>query len=204
MADKLAKFKATLSDEEIKAIMDEEAALKLRQRTPDSEEDLKTIPKLKVSDIEKKVSDLYVSEIKNNGYNLYHYDSETNGIVYGRILTDASVLKSEELPYLGFVCNALSMLPTENYTITTLPNAVMENLGDINFTVSAISDNNDNDKAYKFFEINFKAMEEKFPKAIEILKEILFKTEFNSKERLKQILNMIVSRLLNFCLFFSC
>ncbi len=195
LAKKLADFKATLSDEQIKAIMDEEAVLKLRQRTPDSEEDLKTIPNLKVSDIEKKVSDLSVSETKKNGYNLYHYNAETNGIVYGRMLTDASVLESEELPYLGFVCNALSMLPTENYTVTTLPNAIMENIGDISFTASAISDNNDSDKAYKFFEINFKAMEEKFPNAVEIIKEILNKTNFNSKERLKQILNIIVSRM---------
>ena len=194
LAKKLADYKATLSDSEIKAIMDEEAALKLRQKTPDTEKDLETIPKLKVSDIEKKAAPLYVTETKMNGYNLYHYNSETNGIVYGRLLTDASVLTTEELPYLGFICNALSMLPTENYTVSSLPNAIMENMGDVNFTVGAISDNN-SDKVSKFFEINFKAMEEKFPKAAEILKEILFKTEFNSKERLKQILNMIVSRM---------
>ncbi len=55
LAEKLAAYKASLTKEEIDAIVAESEALKLRQATPDSPEALESIPTLSRDDLEKKV-----------------------------------------------------------------------------------------------------------------------------------------------------
>ena len=192
---KLAEYKKTLSNEEIEALLEDNRKLKIFQTAPDTPEAKATIPSLKISDIEKKIQHLELKETKGENYKLYHFNANTNGIAYARILTDAGVLTSEEVPYLGFIANALSMLPTENYGISELANEIMENIGSLNFAASAIADSKDSNKTNKFFEINFKAVKEKLPKTVELLKEILFKSNFSSKNRVNQVINMIINRM---------
>ncbi|MEG0899855.1 MAG: insulinase family protein [Oscillospiraceae bacterium] len=195
LAAKLQEYKNKLSDGEIEKIISENKALKLRQSTADSKADLDTIPNLKISDIDKKISKIALDEAKKKNYTLYHYNASTNGVVYGRIMFNANGLKSKELPYLGLISNALSILATENYTAETLPNEIMRNIGQITFSPNAFSDINDNTICHKYFEVNFKAVEEKLPKAISLVKEMLYSTKFDDKEKLKQILNMIISKM---------
>lgn len=194
-AKKLAEYKKSLSAEEIQNLLEENKKLRVFQTAPDTPEAKSTVPSLKVSDIEKKVEHLELKETKGENYKLYHFDAETNGIAYARILTDAGVLTSEEVPYLGFIANALSLLPTEKYDISELSNEIMENIGEVRFLANAIADSKNSDKTNKFFEINFKAVKEKLPKAVELIEEILFKSDFRSKGRIKQVLNMILNRM---------
>ena len=54
LKQKLAEYKASLSAEERKALVEASAALKLWQETPDREEDLATVPKITVADLSPK------------------------------------------------------------------------------------------------------------------------------------------------------
>ena len=54
LAEKLAAYKASLTKEEIDAIVAESEALKQRQATPDTPEALESIPTLSRDDLERK------------------------------------------------------------------------------------------------------------------------------------------------------
>ena len=65
--DKLAKYKAGLSEKQIEEIIQETKSLKERQMTPDTKEVLETIPLLELSDIENKVEHLPIDEKDEQG-----------------------------------------------------------------------------------------------------------------------------------------
>lgn len=195
LAKELQEYKSKLSDSELEEIIEANKILKLRQSTPDTKADLATIPKLKVSEIDKNIEKTPLDETKTSNYTLYHYDVVTNKVVYGRIMLDASSITKEDLPYLGLIANSLSILPTQNYSSEEIVNEIMQNMGQITFTENAFSELNNPHACKKYFEINFKAVEEKLPKAALLIKEILYSTKFDDKEKLKQIINMNISRL---------
>ena len=62
LADKLAAYKASLSKEEIDAIVADSQALQKRQATPDSPEALETIPTLTRDDLEQKVDSIAMEQ----------------------------------------------------------------------------------------------------------------------------------------------
>ena len=62
LADKLAAYKASLSKEEIDAIVADSQALQKRQATPDSPEALETIPTLTRDDLEKKADTIAMEQ----------------------------------------------------------------------------------------------------------------------------------------------
>ena len=59
-ADKLAKFKASLSEEEINKLIEDTKALKEYQSTPSTASELATLPKLTIDDIKKDVIRIFI------------------------------------------------------------------------------------------------------------------------------------------------
>ena len=82
LADKLAVYKASLSKEEIDAIVADSQALQKRQATPDSPEALETIPTLTRDDLEKKADTIAMEQQDVGGVPVCYVPDETNGITY--------------------------------------------------------------------------------------------------------------------------
>ena len=98
LKDKLASYKASLSAEEIQKIVDDTKALKLFQETPDSEEVLAKIPKLKRDDL-NKTSLQYCNEMLNiDGQDVLFHDVFTNGISYINLMFRLGEIPVELLP----------------------------------------------------------------------------------------------------------
>ena len=96
LADKLAAYKASLSKEEIDAIVADSQALQKRQATPDSPEALETIPTLTRDDLEKKVDSIAMEQQTMDGVTVCYVPDETNGITYVNAYFDLHGLTREE------------------------------------------------------------------------------------------------------------
>ena len=81
LADKLAKFKASLSDKEIEELIKSTKALAEYQSEGDTKEALDTLPKLKLEDINPKPED-YKLEVIEGKNKVLLSEYSTNGIVY--------------------------------------------------------------------------------------------------------------------------
>ena len=82
VSDRLAAYKASLTDEQIEDIVKSTAALKKYQEEPSSQEELKTIPMLSISDIKKEAAPLHIDENESNGVKVIRHNIFTNRISY--------------------------------------------------------------------------------------------------------------------------
>ena len=86
LKEKLATYKASLSDKELDKLVKQTKELKKYQETPDSPEDLKKIPMLSLKDVNPKAGRLEVEEREISGVKVLAYPTFTNNIVYQRLL----------------------------------------------------------------------------------------------------------------------
>ena len=195
LADKLAAYKSTLSEEEITKLVESTKALKKYQEEPSTQEELEKIPLLKISDIKKEAKKYQYKENKVGDIKLITHDIFTNGIGYATLYFDLKDMPKEYLPYVGLLTNLYGFLNTENYSYTELTNNININTGGISVSASVIGDYADYHKYYTFAKVRTKVLYDKLPVAFELMRELIINTDFSDEERLLELLLMIKSRM---------
>lgn len=195
LADKLAAYRAGLSETEREALIAETRQLKQYQEEPSPKEDLEKIPMLKREDMKKEAMPLTLCERDCGGTKLLFCDLFSNGILYLNLFFDIRFVSEEDLPFLGILKAVLGYVDTERYTYGDLANEINIETGGMSSAVSVYADSNDT-KAYKTkFEIRVKALYDKLAKAMELIEEILLHSKMEEEKRLKEILSEVKSRL---------
>jgi len=195
---RLQEYKDSLSEEEVKELVERTRGLEAYQSEEDSEEDLNRIPVLKREDISRDIEPILNEEMTFAGAPAVFHDIETNGIGYVDILFDLSGIPAEEVPYVGILQTVLGIIDTENYAYGELFNEINMHTGGIGTTLELYSDVTDvRSKAFRAtLEIKAKALYNKLPVAFDMMGEILTASKLDDTKRLKEILGMAKSRLL--------
>lgn len=195
LKEKLAKYKASLSKDEIDTIVKETAELKAYQEEPDAPEDLAKIPLLKREDIRKE-ADKFINEERSAGNQkvLFH-DVFTNGIGYINFVFDMKKVPNELLPYAPLLKILLGLMDTENYSYTDLYNEINLQTGGINGSISTYTNAENVSEFVTTFEVSVKALYSQLDKGFELVKEIIMRTVFDDKKRLVEILEESCSRI---------
>jgi Zn-dependent M16 (insulinase) family peptidase len=192
--EKLARFKASLSEEEIEAVIQGTKALKERQMTPDAVEVLETIPLLELSDIETTVEHLPLKERDEKGVKVLSHNIFTNKIAYINILFDAKKVDMQLLPYVTLLSTILGRVSTQHTNYSDLSNEINIHTGGIHFTTEVYGDNQNFEKYSPKVVVKTKALVPKLPKLFDIMTEIISTTKFDEKKRLKELIQQIKSR----------
>ena len=195
LEEQLRKYKATFSEEELEALIQETAHLKEYQGTPSPEEDLQKIPMLERKDMRKEV--LPYSNIEEDfaGTKVVRHDVFTNGIDYISFYFDAEDIGAEDIPVLGFLRNVLSYVDTENYSYSELSNAINIHTGGISGGLCISPKGKGDESCLVKFEFRAKMLEEKLEEALGLLKEILLSSKLDDVKRLTELLQQTKSRL---------
>lgn len=193
--EKLREFKASLSKEEIEKLVQETMELRKRQVTPDSPEDLNTIPLLNIQDINPNVEDLPLVEKEEEGIKVLHHPLFTNDIVYLSMYFDTDVVPQGLLPYVSLLSKLLGKLSTEKYSYEDLENEINVSTGGIGYRVEAFGENGSDKEYYPKFIVRSKALVKKLPQLHSLLQEIILHTKFTEEKRLKEIIQESKSRL---------
>lgn len=189
LEEELAKYKESLSKEEISNIVKDTQNLFQYQLQKDSKEDRDTIPKLQIEDISPGVRRLNVSEFEKDGIKSFFTDEFTNEIYYSALAFDLKKLTLEEIPYAGLVRDLLTSVDTKNYSFKDLNNQIDIHTGGINFATSTFEDK-DSQEYSAVMGINGRANPEKIEKFLELLEEILLNSKFEDVNRIKDVLIM--------------
>lgn len=192
LKEKLAKYKDSLTDEEIEAIVKSTKDLKTYQAAPDTKEDLATIPLLKKEDLSYDVLGLSNKEEQINGVKTLHHDYATNGIGYLRLLFNVKNIPSEYVPYLGIYRTLLGSLDTKNHTYQTLDQDIDINTGGISESILTTKQGDDYG-VYLLFRGN--TLYNKIDFTFDIIKEIIETTNFDMKTRIKECLAREVAKM---------
>lgn len=181
-------YKASLSDTEIKALVDATAALKAYQAEPSTDEQLRTIPLLKREEIDRDMKPIIVEDTQICGIPAYYHDIETNGIVYLRLLFDMDRVPKELIPYVGLVNKLLGSMDTKQHTYLEFDNEVNIHTGGISNETSIISMPGRNDDYRPMYFVTGRALESEFGKLLELIGEKLLDTDMSSLTRVRELI----------------
>lgn len=195
LAKELSDYKASLSDEEIKKLIEDTEHLKKYQEEPSSDEDLRKLPMLTRADMKKNAMPFSNIEDELLDVKVVRHDIESNGIDYISFLFDAGDFAQSELGYIGFFTNALGLVSTEKYSYTDLANATNIYTGGISTGTASHPDIKDRNNFVFKFEVKLKVLEKNLDKALELMEQMLLTSDFTDTKRLGELVAQIKARL---------
>ena len=195
LAKELSDYKASLSDVEIKKLIEDTEHLKKYQEEPSSDEDLRKLPMLTRADMKKNAMPFSNIEDELLDVKVVRHDIESNGIDYISFLFDAGDFAQSELGYLGFFTNALGLVSTEKYSYTDLANATNIYTGGISTGTASHPDIKDRNNFVFKFEVKLKVLEKNLDKALELMEQMLLSSDFTDTKRLGELVAQIKARL---------
>ena len=195
LEEQLAAYKASLSADEIQALIEDTAHLKQYQEEPSPKEDLEKIPMLKRSDMKKEASP-FINEVRDcDGTTVLFHEMFTNRINYLDFLFDVTDLSEEEIPYLGILKAVLGYMNTSRYGYADLANEINLYTGGVSSSIGAYPSVKKPDSYQAKYEVRTKVLYENTDKAMDIIKDILGTTDITDEKRLYEILAQAKSRL---------
>ena len=191
---KLQAFKDSLTKEQIAELIEKTRSLRAFQETPSTKEELEAIPMLSRGDLKKEIRPLRNEAARAGGCDVLLHDYDTNGIAYIELLLDASGISQDDLPYFGLLRRLLGLLGTENYTYTELANEININTGGVIPGISVFPDTLDNQKLKLALGVQVRVLFEKTDFAFDMIREILFTSDFSDRKRILELIHMFKSR----------
>lgn len=192
---KLQAYKAGLSEEKVREIVEETKALHAYQEEPSSKEALATIPLLTREDMKKEATPYINEEKKIRDTTLLFHDIFTNGIGYYNLMFNLAKVPAELFPYLGVLKSVLMMVNTKNFSYGELFNEVNIHTGGIRFVINSYTNANKMDEYKMMLEVKAKALYENKDKAIDLMREILLSSDYTDAKRLREIIAEAKSRM---------
>ncbi len=195
-ADKLAEYKALLTEEQLRQIIKETKALKEYQSEPSTEAELNTIPMLTREDISRETTPLYNDFKDILNVTVDHHNIYTNGIGYLKLSFDTGAVETEDIPYIGLLSNVIGYIDTDNHTYEELSNETDIHTGGIMPAFNAY-ETIDGRSVSARFSMECKALTEEYDTAFALVREMIFTSHYDDHKRLREIIAEVKSRLQN-------
>ena len=192
--EKLEDLRSTLTDADHGYIIETNERRQAWQDTPNSKEDLATLPSLTLADLDKSIRTIPTRIQKVGEVDLYAHDLFTNGIVYLDLAFDLTGVSLETLPYTKLLCRSLLEMGTAKRDYIDLLQEIGKSTGGISirpmFTVSRATQ-----ETIANVVVRAKSTLHQFPALIALLQEVLGEPNLADVGRFKAILNEEQSRL---------
>lgn len=195
LAEKLAAYKATLSPEEIKKLVEQTHHLHQYQEEPSADEDLRKIPMLGRKDMRKEAMLFHNEEMKTGNIPVVMHEIATNGIDYMTLMFECGDIPQEDIPYLGLLKSVLGYVNTSNYEYADLANAINIYTGGISSGISVYPDLQKTGSVCVKYEVRIKVLENNLKDAMALVDEILTTSDLEDTKRLGEIIAQVKSRL---------
>lgn len=190
----LAAYKASLSTSQLEQIMKDTKALKEYQATPSTEEEIRKIPLLEITDIEPKIQRQENVKQELQGIPVIVHPIFTNGIAYIHLCFRLDKLPLALLPYANLLARILGMIDTEHYTYNELASEIRLKSGSIQ-TSFDIRSSLEPDQYLPTFDIRAKMMYEQINDSFKLIEELLIHSKLSDTMRLREIIAEIKAAL---------
>lgn len=194
LAAKLADYKASLSADEVQAIVDQTKALKEYQDTPSTPEQMAMIPLLERSDIDREAEKFCWTEKEEDGIKVLHHNFFTSGIGYLKVLFDTSAVPQEDLYYVGLLKSVLGSVDTEHYSYSDLTSEIYLNSGGVDFSVNSYANLADPEQFTGAFVASARVLYDRLDFGFTMMEEILTRSVFTDEKRLYEVIQETRSR----------
>lgn len=155
----------------------------------DSEEALKSIERIKISDMPTKIPTFNQTEEKVGKSTLLKFPLFTNKIVYANLAFNTLHLNLEEKKLLPLLTRVMEITSTSNYDYVKLGALIKLYMGGFSIGFSNGLDNENNQQSLIY--IKAKMLEEDTQKAFELITEIVNNCDLKNPERIQAAINDI-------------
>ena len=196
VTERLAAYKASLSDDEIKALVDETHMLLDRQNNDDTPEEKATIPRLAREDVKGSFPEIPCNEEEIEGVKVLHHPLFTAGINYFNMLLNLDHIDVEELPYVGLLTSLIGSVDTENYSYSALSTAEYLTSGGVSITSRVFQNAHQPEEFTHRLLVNSKTLSAEDTEGfLKLAEEQLFHSDFSDKKRFREVLQMLKMQL---------
>lgn len=185
--EKISQICQTWTEKDWQKKRNEAEQLSIWQNQSDSEEALKTIPRLTLADIGEvpKVIPTKLTEI--DGIPLLRHSLPAE-VTYWNLYFDISALPMESLSAAAFLCSVLGETDTQTHSLLELEIQKGNDLGDLTFSVDPFCPVNAPEKCRTYLHVSYGALEERAVKAAKLVAEILTQTILNNAREIEELL----------------
>ncbi len=205
LKEKMAAYRASLSEKERKRIVDETIALKTWQTTPDTEEALQSIPVLARSDLKREAllpvnvllspDGKQLSSLPERGPVVISHPVFTSGIDYVNFQFDFSKIPARLFPYVAILRTVLGALDTEHYGYAALDQEVTIRTGGIYPNTSMFPSAKKEGVCTLRFEVTMKVLDRNLEAGMDLAAEIIRNTKYTDVKRIIEVLEEEVSEM---------
>ena len=190
--EKLQEYKASLSQEELEAIVESTHQLMERQSTPDKPEDLDKIPSLQRSDLTIEQEDYNLTKKDWADFGTFYVSEQfTSGIDYINLYFDLSDFEAKDYIALGLLSNLLTNVSTENHSLSELKIAIDSHTGGIDSEVVVLESRAGLVKPY--FVIKGKALHDQLETLVDLLHDVATASTFTNKTEVQNVVAASIS-----------
>ncbi|MGI6007615.1 MAG: insulinase family protein [Ruminococcus sp.] len=195
LEEKLAAYKASLSEQEIWQLVKQTEDLLKYQEEEETPEALASIPMLTRGDIKKEAVKLHNEMRSLNQIPVLFHNIPTNQISYMILLFDTGKVPEHLVPYLGLLKAVLGYVDTEHYTYDELFNEINANSGGIICGMHVLSRAGKEQSCRGMFGIKAKCLYPQLSFVFRMIREILTTSRLDDEKRLYEIIARQKSRL---------
>ena len=186
-ADRLAKIRETWTEADLAANAALNQSLQTWQQTPETPEQLATLPELALSDVSDQPSLTETELSECEGVTVLYHPAACSGIVHISLyfrLTDRS---PEELSLINYATEWFGKLPTAKHSALELQQAVKNTIGALAFAADVSDTLDDPEHCTPMLSVHCSVLEEKMQDAFALILEIMQETDFSQKDRIREL-----------------
>ena len=180
---KLKEIAAEMSEDDKASLRAELDAFDRWQSTPDTPEQLSTLPTLTIEDLNTEPKRIPTDVSSYNGCEIITHPLHTGGISYAELYFDASDATEDDLHYIRLFTDLIFEWDSDKRSVTELRNATKAHLGAFYLTPHPTLKEN-TEKLYLLF--NASCLDCEKENALEIIDEYLYRTRIDNVDVLKQ------------------
>jgi len=186
--EKLRKIAASWSIEEKEKLVEMNRNLQLWQACEDTPEQKASLPALHLEDLKKTPTRYDYEVCQHGGCNtVIKHDCDSNGISYVTLFAECDDFELKEYTILTQLLTLLGQLKTAHYDPLTLNRKMRSILGDFDAgLVPALSYHTREGKT--FISISWSSLHRNDMEAVDLIKEILYTTDFSDSQAIRDIL----------------
>lgn len=183
---RLAEARASMSPEDLQAIIENTRILQERQEAPDPPEALALLPSLELADLDRSEKPIPTEMQEQQGTPILYHDLPTSGIGYIDLAFDLHTLPQELVPYCGLIGRILTETGTASEDYVALAQHIGRTTGGIRaYAWAAQRADHSGDTAQ--FIVRGKATPDHLGDLFSIMREVLLTARLDNRERIRQI-----------------
>ena len=186
----------TEADEKKNAELNEK--LQLWQQTPDTPEQLATLPVLDVSEVSDQPTWPETVVHETDGVTVLYHPQPCMGITHVGLYFRLTDYTLEDLPLLSLIAMLFGKLPTAHYSALELQQELKNKVGRLEFSVEVYAEKNQTETCIPMLTVRCSFLEGRLADAAELIAEVLLTTDFTQKDKIREILVQNDERLKQF------